>query len=806
MIRLILLFIIFIVNIITIWSQDICDEDKGISTNPDNSVNNEYTAKRNSSPVLFDWRDNLFVIRSSLTTSADILSPFYNSNNATLDFLYDNKDFKPEDGWELIKQEFGWPFDAEDDEFTTDIDYPAFILYNRYLGILRVFVAVFQVGLYDEASIQIATIIQGNDGHPSTLDLASGTRVQPLRALSEFSAAGEFTSVTRFLNTDRHWMYADFPVMYDPCVCGFKSELYVNVKLIDNAKISLSGTLDGQIVSIDNTNNNVATEASSLSLGLNNVIDAAKAASQSYNDWSAFKQSTLDKINAYNQYGPYLSQEMKDKIDKQRELRPASLNFLESIINKSGFLKNALKAVPYVSAAVEALSFFVGGGKEVAGPQEVKVMPMSIQATLALNGEITNSGDYRDIIFRTPGSYFPNPSDYADQYPYYNEPLGVFNLLTPPTVEWYHNLSYGQLPTHDTLRARFNGELEYVINFNAGFDPNDYEILAALVFEYDNPLVTDYAVVVPRDVNANVIESDRIVRTKYVPIGCLSELPIDFTRQSAFPSGGCNCWAGFPDGTGYLYLKTLVRLKKASESDDDQRILWVGKYKCDKTELEQQPNSYWESPYYGFDEDLNIDGTAGAITHSTSESVWRKISIGPNVLVTTDVPNPPAIVELVAGSEIVVSTNYTTDVVIEPNTILKIGLPGQGQCTTSIAPATTSRIQEFCGSNAYKANRGFIKVGDRRDPEQLQKVIITVLPNPATSLLRVSYRANIGSVVSLKLIDDVGRVIKILRSNKVIDDELYFVSEDVSQLSDGVYLLASIVDDLPYMTRVVILH
>lgn len=64
-------------------AQTPCNEDKGISTNPDAAVNTEKPSKQNgphngdNRPVIFDWRRPLFDIRSSLTTSVDINSPFY---------------------------------------------------------------------------------------------------------------------------------------------------------------------------------------------------------------------------------------------------------------------------------------------------------------------------------------------------------------------------------------------------------------------------------------------------------------------------------------------------------------------------------------------------------------------------------------------------------------------------------------------------------------------------------------------------------------------------------------------------------
>lgn len=77
-------------------AQSPCGNDKGISTNPDAAVNDEKPSKQNgphdgdNRPVIFDWRQQLFEIRSSKTSSDDIRSPFYDPNNQLTDHLYDS--------------------------------------------------------------------------------------------------------------------------------------------------------------------------------------------------------------------------------------------------------------------------------------------------------------------------------------------------------------------------------------------------------------------------------------------------------------------------------------------------------------------------------------------------------------------------------------------------------------------------------------------------------------------------------------------------------------------------------------------
>jgi len=671
-------------------AQDACDDDKGITTAPGQSTNSEKPSKRNSSPTIFDWRNEWFNMRidNVITTSTTIQSPFFNPSNSHLADLRVLKDFRPEDGWELIKQEFGAPFDAEDDDFEHDLSsYPTFILYNRYTGILRVFVAVFQRG-YSFADVQLMHDLHFSSGYPSTLDLAGSTSEEPLKALTGYVHPPDFRSIAQFANTNRDWLYADFPMMYDPCVCSYPSRMRVEAWLIDEANISLTGTTAGQIANIEDKDGDYEPEGSKFSLGLNNAVSATQKASQTYTSLANFKTSTLAKVDEYHTFQESQSEDFKDKIIAAKDAVAPALNVLETALSESSFLRTALKAVPYVGAAVDGILHFVAGGQKAEGPATVKMTPMAMHSTSSYNGTISHEHLYRQVLFYSPGSDFDIEDD--DWYPYYNEPLGVFSMLSRPVADVYvHVGPPWNDGNYDSVKIRLQAIPEFAINYAAGFEPSATEIMASLSVEFDDMLVYGHATV-NADPSVEVV-SDRIVRTKYVPLGCITDLPLIFSRDR-LPGPGLS---GYPATTGKVYLKLLVRLQRLDATETTQNILWVGTYLVDEIEIEQQPESYWESSWYGFQNDLVISGASAPIVHTSSEYVWRKISIGPDVVITTDVsPDPPALVELVAGEEIVVTSEEGKDVVIEPNSILRIGMPVN--CQVASPPVTLTRLNEFC--------------------------------------------------------------------------------------------------------------
>ncbi len=110
------------------YAQNACSQSsKGISTHPDNPRNTEKPTKRNT----FDWRTPSYYTNATYVVNNPVPSPFYKDDNFNVSHFLDNKDMQPQDGWEIIKYDFGTPSRAT--------DYVYMVLYNKYLGKLRVF-------------------------------------------------------------------------------------------------------------------------------------------------------------------------------------------------------------------------------------------------------------------------------------------------------------------------------------------------------------------------------------------------------------------------------------------------------------------------------------------------------------------------------------------------------------------------------------------------------------------------------------------------------------------------------------------
>jgi len=186
----------------------------------------------------------------------------------------------------------------------------------------------------------------------------------------------------------------------------FQSKIEIKVDLSNTATISLSGTTNGEIVSQGEPS---STQASRGSFTIGDLGTVAKKSYNTYKSLNSFKNDVIGKGGS-----------------------STATNDLANKLKESNFLRSGLSAIPYVGAALSIVDFFTGGGRKTTAPQQVSVMPMSITMTSNYTGNITTEYPYASSTFRTPGSDPGNAPD--SEYPYYNEVLGVLNVLYVPKV------------------------------------------------------------------------------------------------------------------------------------------------------------------------------------------------------------------------------------------------------------------------------------------------------------------------------------------------------------------------------------
>ncbi len=260
------------------YAQNACStHSKGITTDPDNPVSTEKPSKLNN----FDWIIERYSVNTNHIVNfgnpiTSILSPFFKDDNFNIGHFLNNKDMKVEDGWELVKYDFGTP------EHPTDYVY--MVLYNKYQCKLRVFLTGSPVGEYfNRAKISLFFNTQNTNGDTYYSSVLSN--ISQIFALDEFKTEPNITTISRYVNGLEKWFYADFAMAYDPCTCLFESELLIDVKLIKEASITLKGSLQGDIASITQNSGEVKRPGFSV----NNLIAAGQSATKAYESIDRFR-------------------------------------------------------------------------------------------------------------------------------------------------------------------------------------------------------------------------------------------------------------------------------------------------------------------------------------------------------------------------------------------------------------------------------------------------------------------------------------------------------------------------------------
>jgi hypothetical protein len=532
--------VLLVVHSFDVHAQD-CNF-KGIRTDPANPLNTELSIKTNT---FFNWMNPDWPGNTTCYPGPGVnfTSPFYRIDN--LEALRLLKDYKPDDGWELIRRDFGY---RDDGTLITDRpEHTYLILYNKYTGILRVILRTCRKEDYTGAQITIR--FHNPTFQTALLDL--NNNAQALDAPHEVNP--EFVAATTFYNDDSKYFYADYPLAYDPCTCKNQSRLNVLSNLIENATITLGGPITGNIVSITNKNGSVSNNDGSLSW--KKIVGGTEKLVSAYKTIDAFKTATSAYATALG-----------------KSPMATELNNLAGTLKGTSAFSTGLNAIPWVGAAVSMLDFFVSGGKKSTTTAPVELMPLSVNLNAQLSGTMQTSVPYHSISFPTPGSL--NAQNDVDAYPYYNEVLGIFNLLSTPTIQtrvnienYYGDDGFRYRLTYIYLRLK-RSEIKYVLNPAAEVTIQDMKvsILAEGRGDASGPGGS-----FDRYEGKDAKTGNDVWGTEYMDASCIETYvhELNFGDEAIM-----NHW----DPANIYHLKFILNLKRNNATSTTQNVLYVIKF------------------------------------------------------------------------------------------------------------------------------------------------------------------------------------------------------------------------------------
>lgn len=429
--KIIFIYLISAVHYVTAQTVTIPDNGCPINTLSTDPNNYQNSSDPNGSR-LWNWMTEDFSVYYTAdgqgTTGflATLRSPFYAlvSNSNILHFTDPvNKDYKPSEGWELMARNFGTS--------TQGVANPYFILYNRFTGVIRVFVNIRNTG---NQAVNAATLAMrfAPNSYKTALFNNLGTITN---AVNNFDANAKNYITNNYVNSgvndNYYWITGDYNTMYDPCTCGIASDLRVTASTLSNAEIvlNINGT---ETTLLNNTNSsnifeerNIFTTIKQYADFGNTLVNDAQglftSANEAFDNGVALQDNAQEFINNNEPFfGEITTQTIARQVGRLLFEVPRVNSWLK-------FASTLITVVKKTGDGFEALS----AEEKLAKLASVNVSTKTTK--LKATGGISQSIPVSDEYIGLPGSNLTGVADFRK--PVYNNSLGIFNLLKQPEVK-----------------------------------------------------------------------------------------------------------------------------------------------------------------------------------------------------------------------------------------------------------------------------------------------------------------------------------------------------------------------------------
>jgi hypothetical protein len=656
-------------------------------------------------------------------------SPFQpidrNNNNINKFQVQSLKDFEPEAGWVLVQRDFGTA--------SKRINHPYFILYNKYSGILRIFVA-------------ISTAIGQNDRALITLKYAEGRRSAILELLSPNNHVNALTDfdnqVPEIIVANDYafdlpyWLHADFVMNYDPCTCDVNSQLFFDVRLVQTNTLTfkLNGTAVPQMDK-EGRKGDGKQGFSQVTEGIKTIVDGGVS-------YHASAKSGLSML---------------------QEIFP-SISFAENP------WWNALTGLGGAAGVVTKL---VGVFTNTPNASE----PVAFDINLKGNGEITWSGSHKQIIMSNPGSVLIPPTIIN-----YKNIMGVFTLLEPPKLNVVISGAFSPIfidgAFYDVTLAE---NLKYAINPNAGFDLSNSTITAAYVYERSAPPNFSY---LKYFTNMNYVNDSTLV-SSFVPISLLTTCK---ARAAVHHASSSN---PFPNGSilpPTVYLKVTAILRKTDANGVLHEAVFIAKYKTQivsTTKLTIPSSSPSTPPYSDWVEVTpSWGGSSGRFNSSFVRYGSKSVTLFGNYTTTS-------------GAQATYLSDNTLRIIGGTNSAIGAGITMKVASGNGSANVPETDPTPYCINSNYISKRDqFLRKGSHQTDSSKMALVerqttaekrTTAFPNPTTGKVSFRYYVEEPSQVRLNLVSTTGTVVA-TPIDAYQEAGPYEFGYDASNLPAGIYI------------------
>lgn len=745
----------------------------------------------------WDWQNvdvtspsycSLWYGRTNANVIVSMGSPFVNSNTITLDDISQKADYTREKGWELLKREFGC---------FTEAAFPHFILYNRYSGMMRIFIytPAGQTTSYSAMAVEVNPNTSNN--YPAVTAFSDTVQTAPDKYLATSTnksfgkgmvAVGEYGGIGK-------WSVVQFNPSFDPNIQANAytgAVLQFNIQGVTNHNMFASikgGSMASQKPTnfsykptqapLPNANGGfdfkgVGERFATFSTGIKDLRTSINAgASTAITNIGVPTDSALAKVKRFFEtIQSYTADDGK---------------FQKTF----GQLLQAVKGIGSFFSVAGAVIGLFNGSSGTPAPA-----PAYVNYDLVLQGTINTKVLISTFLLRVPGTV-QNDNNNA---PYYNCPLGIFNLKVTPQVD---SVSYDRLDREGIIGPDYRRYTSYrmrdnpSVTFNSGAGLELVSTQAALVGEvlpkadgaasYDlfaahgsslNQFPEWYIDLknhMRADFEAGRIEIKHfnpakfhIFQTPYRDIGCISGLSLTVLA------------------TTRVYLQVKAVLKKQNDPASTP-IIYIQNYKLDMvpaTLTDNEKNAlisnyttlppfanYTQPPVYISDRviaspqfHMSPAGTIMADNTISTSGVLNVSSTSTVYLAGGSVTLKPGFMAAAGTSFTATLNNYGYSFSCTAPTVEAYVFPNNCYNTTAVQLRQQTN-QQLIDSIAANANEGNIRL----------------YPIPARTTI-VIQGIKSGDRPDITIIDQSGRVVKRVQHHSR-------PTLDVSDLSNGVYFI-----------------
>lgn len=777
----------------SIAQWEVCPPNR-ITTNPFAPINNQNPYFEND---FFDWTRGTFedYFKTSWNTSLSGIFPYINpywSSSLTMEGIngYNTDgsiiDFWPEEGWELIGRNLGKDRNGgEDNELYANV---YFILYNKYTGKLRYFYGINPAARSPDAQsyeIKLEFLLSKVNG----LLGINGSTAQPL----DQETSNYF--VKAYTQNNLWWNYVDFTVGYDPCTClkeATSGEQFNPTALsfisstITTGNIEMSGRLLGTVASpyfqdgvYDKYVGNELISVFNDDVNVSEVgVETFQRINHLYSKVDMFKQN---EPSAFNEFAGLLSAAVS-----AFPVAEAGLAVFTKIL-KDDNKKNMLKLI---GASSKYASSIVNGLK--TEDEEKKALPSIMDGEIALVGKVTSSTKINNahVTIQTPGTGEANSMEELGHstkfpaYPFYNEVLGQFAMLTTPTLELQHtsdsrsdnnyneyNYNVYQLK-EDDLEFLFNPALD--INFE------NTSILASLVFEVDKQGDAQYPPVLSSTKGVHDIylneNGDHVFFTPFIPLECLGNTTASFLTS-------------YQDAYNSPSLHDVVSVSEHDIKNVSLRLMIY--YEFESLDRNGIPNAEVQTITFpvNVQETSNalvdgLDGVTGTkVLNTTNFSTSQDIQAFNKIIITGDLTASSGVTVNLIANEVVIQDGAS----IGSGVNIRIGRPTP---CGDVLDQSSINLATYCTKGAYKANI----LNARRMPiikpdteEIITNFDFNTSPNPFKENTQLSLDLLEASEVYIVVYNSLGQEIRTILPPTELKQGKYNYMLDGADLVSGVY-------------------